>query len=293
MLKYVALCLLSFSWATAFIFTKIADLYVSPIFLVAMRGLFGGLFLLLVILLVTKNQMRLRLNARKHILLLVSSLLIGYLWFVIAYSEHVLPASIASLMPSTTPIFSWLLCLILRKNKFSWANFIGMIVAVLGVMVVLGVKHLVLGDDVLAEGILLSGFFALACNSILINRYFSAYDPLVITAHSVFYATMGSILILLLTHHLTPPVIPPLAWGCLIGAGVVSTGLGYAVYFWLVRTVGPVFTSTFGYLVPVIGFSLAALMLGEDLSLLQGSGCVLVFVGLALVNYSSAQLSKS
>ncbi len=292
-MKYAILFVLSLAWASAFIFTKIADQYVGPLFVVAARGVLGSSFLILLAAFLPNVNIRLNLNKKKHLLLLLSSLLIGYLWFVIAFSEQVLPANLASLMPATTPVFSWLLCLLLRTKQFRWVNFAGILLAAAGVMVALGINHLVYGVFARPEILLLSGFFALALNSVLINRYFSDYDPLVITTYSVSYAALCSLLLLALTNSLNLSSIPVNAWLSLFGAGILSTGLGYAIYFWLVRHAGPVFTSLFGYFVPIIGFILAALLFKDALSWLQVLGVGLVFIGVMFVSAFQDEVSAS
>ncbi len=150
--------------------------------------------------------------------------------------------------------------------------------------VALGIRHLTDGGLVWSEILLLSGFFALALNSVLVNRYFSTYDPLVITTYSVFYAAVSSLLLLPFCQSVRLSAVPVNAWLSLFGAGVISTGFGYAVYFWLVRHAGPVFTALFGYFVPIFGFVLAGLLLGDGFSWVQVFGVCLVLVGVLLVN---------
>ncbi len=82
-MKYVALFVLSLAWASVFVFTKIAVHYVTPMFIVVVRGVLGSLFLISLVSLMPKVSLFLRLSVKKHLLLLLSSLLVGYLWFVI------------------------------------------------------------------------------------------------------------------------------------------------------------------------------------------------------------------
>lgn len=66
--------------------------------------------------------------------------------------------------------------------------------------------------------------------------------------------------------------------------GIFSTGPAYAVLYYLIAHAGPVFTSTFGYIVPVFTILVSRSMLGEDLGLSHMAGIVITLAGAWLVN---------
>ena len=76
------------------------------------------------------------------------------------------------------------------------------------------------------------------------------------------------------------------AVGALLGVGIISTGLGYLLFFTLSKRAGTVFTSFFGYLVPVFGFLLSTLFLGEVITLTHLFGGAIVLCGVAMINRS-------
>ena len=65
-------------------------------------------------------------------------------------------------------------------------------------------------------------------------------------------------------------------------AGLVAT----VVWFWLVNEIGAVKAATFHFLNPFFGVSIAALILGESLSLSDYFGAVMVTIGILLVQMS-------
>ena len=291
-MKYVCLFFLCLAWASVFIFTKIADQYVSPMFVVACRGVFAALFLFLVVI-VSKKKINLNITSLQHVLLLFSSFLVGYLWFSIAYSENMLPANVASLMPAAAPVFTWLISLVLGLKRFRWTNALGIIVAITGLVVALDIGHAPDRHIVVSALVLMSGFFALSANALLVQRFFPSQDPLILTLYSVSYAAVGAVIYLLLTTTYSIPAIPVWGWLNLVAAGVFSTGVGYMLYFWLVRNVGAQFTSLFGYFVPAFGVILSALLLGDHFTPVKFYGLLTVLIGVFLVNSVPSSSQKS
>ena len=65
--------------------------------------------------------------------------------------------------------------------------------------------------------------------------------------------------------------------------GVVSTGLASVVYFRLLASTGPTFTSMINYLIPLIGAGLGVLWLGETVGFYELLALALIIGGVALV----------
>ena len=286
MKRYNILILLSLVWSSAFLFTKYLDSYVSPLMVLAARSIVGAAFLLLMCLILGES-LRVRFSAREHALLCLSGVLVGYLWFSIAQSEMQLPAGMASLMPSSTALFSWFLCVVFGMKRFCWVHALGIILAAFGVISAIGWQQLSHHSASLGAVILLlSGFFSLALNAIMINRFFTHQSVLVVTTYSVSYAAIMVSLILLLHGHVSVSSLPSSVWVCLVGVGVISTSVGYMLYFGLIKLAGPVFTSLYGYLVPVFGVALSAFLFHEALTLHFFIGGLVILIGVFMVGYT-------
>ncbi len=283
MKRYNILVLLSLVWSSAFLFTKYLDSYVSPLMVLGARSIIGAAFLLLMCFFLGES-LRVRFSVRQHVLLCLSGVLVGYLWFSIAQSELQLPAGMASLMPSSTALFSWLLSVAFGLKRFHWVHALGIIVAAFGVVNAIGwhqVSHH--GANLAAVIMLLSGFFSLALNAIMINRFFTNQNVLVVTTYSVCYAAIMCSFILLLHGHVSVSSLPLSVWACLVGVGIISTAVGYMLYFGLIKRAGPVFTSLYGYLVPVFGVVLSSYLFHEILTLHFFIGAVVILIGVFLV----------
>jgi drug/metabolite transporter (DMT)-like permease len=72
------------------------------------------------------------------------------------------------------------------------------------------------------------------------------------------------------------------AWGGIIYSGALSIGLAYLIWNNGIVNVGPVKTSVYQNLVPVLGLFFGVVLLGESLSFLQYAGAAIVVLGIIM-----------
>ena len=65
--------------------------------------------------------------------------------------------------------------------------------------------------------------------------------------------------------------------------GIASTGFAYILYFRLIANVGPAKAITVAYLIPAFAVIWGALFLDETVTALMIIGCLIIFLGTALV----------
>jgi drug/metabolite transporter (DMT)-like permease len=72
--------------------------------------------------------------------------------------------------------------------------------------------------------------------------------------------------------------------GALAGLAVLSTGLGYIVYFRLIATAGATNASLVTMLIPASAILLGVLILGESIAITHFIGLMLIAAGLAILD---------
>ena len=82
-----------------------------------------------------------------------------------------------------------------------------------------------------------------------------------------------------------PPAAPQL-WASVAWLGLFGTAFAYGVWFFLLRSVHASSLSAFAFLVPLTALALSVALEGEHIDLLQGAGVVCVLVGIYLVGRS-------
>ena len=79
-------------------------------------------------------------------------------------------------------------------------------------------------------------------------------------------------------------------WAALLGVGLLSTALAYAIYFRLLARVGATNTIIVTFLIPVSAILLGTLLLNEPLKLRQLGGMACIFLGLAIIDGRIAKI---
>jgi len=153
----------------------------------------------------------------------------------------------------------------------------GALVAALGVVAVMG-NGMVLGLDVVGDGLALGAALAFTAYSLVIRGLPSQTPALVTVTRSFLWGTFLALPVLAFDGGI-PPVetlfLPQVGWSMLFLV-VAASGLAYALWNRAIRLLGPVKTNTYIYVVPVVNTILGAVVLGEPITALTlvGSGLI-------------------
>jgi drug/metabolite transporter (DMT)-like permease len=202
-------------------------------------------------------------------------------WTMIAWGERSLDAGLATILNSTSPIFTFFLTLaITRHEALSSRKLIGVVAGMAGICLIVGMQALTgLGEQLTAQIVTV---LAAACyaGAAIFSRGFKGLDPIVPAAGSLLCGAAVLIPISLVVEQpwtLAPSANSMLA---LLGLAVFSTAFAFVIYFRLIQTLGSVGTTAQAYLRVPIGVALGVLFLGERLSTTAwiGLGCVVIGV---------------
>jgi drug/metabolite transporter (DMT)-like permease len=108
----------------------------------------------------------------------------------------------------------------------------------------------------------------------------AAVDPLALTTGSLGIAA----LVLAPFAWATWPAHDPgaKAWAEVAFLGVASSGLGFLLYFRLLRAIGPVRATSVTFLNPIVAMASATVYLGEAVTPRMAAGCAVILAGTAL-----------
>ena len=207
---------------------------------------------------------------------------------LIAIAELTLPASFASVLNATAPVFSTLLAVPLLGERLRLRPAVGVIVGVVGVVVLVGAAPFPL-TPVLVVSAMASLIAALSYGlaAIYVRRALQGESPLDLTLGQQLSASL--LLIPFALFELPTARFTPGAIGSVVGIAALSTALGYVIYFRILQVAGPTQALTVTFLIPVFGILWGSLLLGESIGIGLVLGAAIVLVSIGLVTDVRAQ----
>ncbi|MEM8956203.1 MAG: DMT family transporter [Pseudomonadota bacterium] len=271
-------------WSSAFSSARIIVADAPPLSALALRFALSGLIAVGLGLLYGQSW---RLSARQWRSVAIfgicqNALYLGLFFVAMQSVEASLAAIIASTMPLIAAGLGWAL-FGARIRLLGWA---GLAAGLLGVCVILGAR-ITGGADPLGLVYCGIGVAALAVATLTVRSTGSGGNLLMVVGLQMLVGGAALLPVVLLTedHHvaLSVPLVLAFSYTILV-PGLAAT----VVWFALVNRIGAVRAATFHFLNPVFGVLIAALLLGERVTLLDLLGVAIVTGGILMVQLSRA-----
>jgi len=202
---------------------------------------------------------------------------------LISYAAFTLPASMLVILQSTLPLFGLLFASAARIDRVTPKKIAGLFCGGVGVVLVVGWSPLALDRSVVIAVLASLGGAASYAVSAVYTKIRFAGVPATATTFSQFAVTT----VLLLPFSLLdlPGRTPTdIQLANALYVGLVGTGVGFLMYFWLVANAGVVAGISTAFLNPMFGVIFAAWLLSEDITPTQLTGFGSILIGLTLVN---------
>jgi drug/metabolite transporter (DMT)-like permease len=278
-------------WGSSFLFIKVALEDLSPLQIVAGRIAIGAA--LLVALLYAGGE-RLPRGRRLYRTLTVMAVIGNVAPFsLIAWGEQEVSSSLASILNSTTPLFTALLAaMFIRTERLRPARFAGVVLGFAGVGVIVGLDAA--GSTSGKIAITLSSV-SYAGGFVYARRHLVGLDlpPLAVPATQLLISTAITLPLAVIATVRTPPTLSAEAIVSTLFLGVLGSGVAYVLYYRLIADVGATTSSFVTYLIPIFGVALGAMLLDEELGLNVLVGAVLVIAGIALAEVAGRRAVPS
>lgn len=268
-----------FLWASAFPVIKLALQDFKAENLLALRLIIGSL-LLCIIGIIKKVPL-------PHLKDIPFILLLGFCGFTVYHTslsigEYYVSAGIASLLVTTTPIFSVLLAIFFLREKFSKIAWMGSIIAFLGVALIS------LGNEdnitVVVIGVILILFASLGESIYFVfqKRYLDKYGFI---PFSIYTIVSGAIFMLLFLPDSYSEVQTASTTSLLavLYLGISPTVIPYFALAFTIQKIGVSDATISLYLTPVVSILLSYLLLGEIPTLIVIGGGIITLIGVSIV----------
>lgn len=278
---WLLLAVLTATWGSSFLVTKLALGVLGSAQVVSARLVLAALVLVPLAWLAGRRWPR---GARTWVFYGLIAVIGNLLPFsLIAWGQRAIDSGLAGILMAIMPLATLGLAhvFIPGEGLTRWRAG-GFLLGFVGVLVLLGPAALAApgggGEILVAMLAVLAGALCYGVSSIL-ARLQPGQDPLTTAASVLTLAALGS-----LPAGLAAPLPPLAAWswltvGAVLFLGFVATAFAMLLYFRLIRSAGPGFTSQLNYLIPLWAVGIGIAFLGEQPGANHLAGLMLILGG--------------
>jgi drug/metabolite transporter (DMT)-like permease len=275
---------LAILWGAPFGLTKIGLETITPITLVAARVTIAAVVLWTIVLVIRGRDLPRRPGLAGE-LFAHGCLNCVVPYTLIAWGQQTVESSLATVLNSVAPIFVWLITWgWTRHEPITPARLLGIAAGLAGVISVVGIGGLKsFGQDLAGQMAILLATLSLAL-AVTYGRRFADIPPEVTAAGMLAWSAVVLVPLCVLLERPLSLVPSTQSLVALLINAVFSTALGFILYFRLVRTVGPMGTSSVGYLKTAVGVLIGCALLGEVFTPPLAVGLVGIAIGVVAIN---------
>jgi drug/metabolite transporter (DMT)-like permease len=284
------LILLGVIFGSAFLYMKVLVDEIAATEIVAGRLFLGALTVFAIMAVMGRRpQLSGRTIAGAALLAILDSLIPHTL---IAWAELRIDSGIAAVLVSTMPMFTVAFAaLALPDERLSTQGLLGLGVGLVGVVVLSGGDILEITNSSTAGMLAVIGAaVSYAIASVYAKVLLRKNDAIGLTGTKL---GLGALMALGVTLTVEgPPDYTSLGLDgslSMLALGILSTGVGFLLYFWLVSQAGSIQASLVTYIVPVAGLTLGWAVLGENFGPETFAGAALIAIGVAGVMHHPQQ----
>ena len=278
--ELVLMMALATLWGGSYTFIKLGVATIPPITLIAGRTLIAGLLLLIIM---RWRGVQLPTDGPTWRRFLFQACLNSVIpWTLIAWAERSVDAGLATILNSTSPIFTFFLALaIAHQDRPTFRKLFGVAAGMAGICLIIGTQALhALGEQLVAQIAIVAATVCYAGGAVF-SRGFKGLDPMAPAAGSLLCGAAILLPVSLIVERPWTIVPSTTSMLALLGLAIFSTAIAFVIYFRLIQTLGSVGTTAQAYLRVPIGVALGVLLLGETLSLNAWIGLACVVIGVS------------
>ncbi|MCB1809626.1 MAG: DMT family transporter [Candidatus Competibacteraceae bacterium] len=263
--------------------------YITPMQIVFIRVLLG--FCPVFLFALSKNLLR-----REHLTNFVHFLVMAVLatalyYFGFAKGTQLLLSGIAGAVSGAIPIFAVITAIIfLPGERISRNKLLGIVIGFIGVlMIAKPFGEAITESTIYGVLYMVMGSLSLGVSFVYAKKFIS---PLKIPAPALVTYQLGAALVLLALvtdfdgiSRITENV--QVLLGLIIGLGLLGTGLAYIIYYYIVEKLGAVRASSVTYIPPIVALLIGALLVGEEIQVIDYVATLFIFFGVIMLNRQS------
>jgi len=283
---YVAAVVAMLFWGLSFVWIKIVYEYMTPISTVFTRLLIASILMMLLIKILKKEE-EVAKSDRKWFLLL--AFFEPFCYFLgESFGMLYVTSTVASIMISTIPVIAPFFARFFMHEKITAANFAGLILSFIGVLMVVLDRNLSFQAEPLGLLLMLFAVFAGAFYGLVLKKLSHGYSTYTVVK---WQNTLGLLYFLPLFLIFEIPSFSAVQWDfrliSTIGLlAVFPSTISFLLLTNVFRQLGINKTNIFTNLIPVFTAIFAFLLLGERFDVVKIAGIAVIISGILLAQFS-------
>lgn len=272
------LLFLSLLWGGSYLFMRSAAPAFGPAPMIFLRMTLGCL---LVLLPLTLWRVGWRPFLPHRVPLLWMGLVFTTIPFLgLGYAALSIGAGMLAVLQSAAPLFTAIVARVWLGEPIGRVRMLGLVIGFAGVTLLVHDKIGALDDAAWAilVTIVVTAMWGVSSNFVKVRL--TTADPLVVSTAAIGLSALASAPFALADW---PEQWPgPVAWAEVTFLGVASSGLGFILFYRLIKSIGPIRATSVTFLNPVVAMASASLYLGEPVTWTMVAGCAVILIGTAL-----------
>jgi drug/metabolite transporter (DMT)-like permease len=275
-------------WSFSFIWYKQVFLYFEPVTVAVLR-LIIAVPLLFVISVLVKKLQRIQRSHLSWFLLL--GFFEPFLYFLgECYGVNMISPTLASIIISLIPLLAPIPARFLFREQFSFSNYIGLIISVVGVLLVITGESSSKPAPVAGVLLMLLAVISAVCHAVYVRKLSEHYNSFTIVTYQSTFGLLYFIPLFMVLefnhfyhmHHSFDMFIP------LIKLAVFASTIAFLLFVYSIQRIGMAKTNVFVNLIPVFTAALSFFLLGEQFGITKNIGIVIVIAGLIFSQFNYA-----
>ena len=208
--------------------------------------------------------------------------------FCFTFAQTHIDSGITGVLNSLTPVFTFILGVLLFSLRFEWQKFWGIVVALTGALVLVAFEKSSTGNSNLLYALpLFVATMSYAMSANIVKKYLQSAHPLVLGAVGFLFIGIPAITYLFSTDFVDRSTIETfkVSFGSIMALSFFGTVLASIGYYMLIQKTDPIFGSLVAYLIPVVAI-IAGVLDGEHLQSWHFAGMGFILAGIYIINRS-------
>ncbi len=283
-LKYLLIISAVIFWGTSFIATKVALKELSPETIISLRLIIASVFLFITAILLKKDF---SINLKSHGFIFILALIAVFHLMIQVTGLKYTTASNTGWIIGTAPIFMAILAAIFFREKIGLLKISGIIIAMFGLLLLIGKGNITNVDLVKNKGdlLVLASAFTWGVYSMVNKKISLSYSPLM----TILYLFI-MMAVIIIPFNLNAAIVNSVdhlsvnGWISILFLGLFCSGIAYVIWAYSLRELESAKVGAFLYFEPLVTVLAAWVLLSESITVLMILSGVIIIFGVILVN---------